>query len=77
LVGHPAIISEVIYSPDGKLIASADMHGTIRLWNAESGEMLKEIREAGSGPVHLLFLADSRTLVLGSGDGTLRFYQVP
>ena len=76
LAGHPTVIVEVVYSPDGKLVATADIHGTMRLWNASSGEMLKEVREATTGPIHMAFLPDGRTLVLGGGDGTLRFYQV-
>jgi WD40 repeat protein len=76
LVGHPSIITEVRYSPDSKLIASADQHGNIRIWDAVNGTMLDEIRGGAPGPVQLTFLPEGRTLVLGSGDGTLRFYEI-
>lgn len=76
LVGHPAAISRVLYSPDGKTLASADAHGNIRLWNIETGEMVKEIRETAPAMLQMQFIDEGRTLVVGSVDGTLRFYQV-
>ena len=75
LAGHPAIIANVLYSPDGKTLASTDEHGNIRLWNVETGDMLQEIREAALAPLQMLFFNEGRTLVLGSVDGTLLFYE--
>jgi WD40 repeat protein len=77
LEGHSSAITEVLYSPDQKLIASADMQGNIRLWDSATGALIKEIPEVSPFPVQLRFLDGGRTLVMGSGDGTLKFFEVP
>jgi WD40 repeat protein len=74
--GQPAVLSKLRYSPDGTMLASVDAHGNVRIWNAVTGEVVKEIRESVPGPVQLAFMANGRTLILGGGDGTLRFYEV-
>lgn len=75
LLGHPAPITRVVYSPDGKILASADIHGNIRLWNAETAEMITQIREAVPAPLQMAFINEGRTLVVASLDGTLSFYE--
>lgn len=76
MTGHPVIITKLRYSPDGSLLASLDRHGNLRLWNAATGELLKEIRETVSAPVQMLFMPDGRTLIVGGGDGSLLFFEV-
>src|SRR6266480_1096171 len=37
LKGHSGLVSDVIFSPDGKLLASASNYKTIRIWDAGAG----------------------------------------
>ena len=76
MTGHPVVISKLRYSPDGSLLASLDRHGNLRLWDAATGELLKDIRETVPAPVQMLFMPDGRTLIVGGGDGTLLFFEV-
>lgn len=39
LDGHRSSISEVLYSPNGKFVATASLDGTVRLWNAGGGSL--------------------------------------
>ena len=41
--GHADVVSSVSFSPDGKRIASGSRDKTVKLWNAESGELLKTL----------------------------------
>lgn len=76
MIGHPVIITKLRYSPDGSVLASVDRHGNLRLWDAATGELLKDIRETVPAPVQMLFMPDGRTLIVGGGDGTLLFFEV-
>lgn len=45
--GHNAAIRGITFSSDGKMLASASLDKTARIWNAESGALLKTIEPKG------------------------------
>src|SRR5256885_15820449 len=38
LEGHAETVWNLVYSPDGTLLATASKDGTVRLWNARTGK---------------------------------------
>lgn len=55
-MGHSAKIHNLLFTPDGKKIISISEDKTIRLWNAENGEMDKKFEsEIGDGPEGMLY----------------------
>lgn len=70
LRGHTDGVSAVAFSADGKLLASAARDQTIKLWNLETGELLKSI-SGGEEQINVLaFSPDGK--VLASGEAALR-----
>ncbi|MBY0526493.1 MAG: hypothetical protein K2R98_24070, partial [Gemmataceae bacterium] len=58
------------FSPDGKIVAAAARDTVIRLWAAESGKELGELKGHRATPVTLAFSPDGRILASGAGGKT-------
>ena len=76
LPGHKETISEIMYSPDGKLIASASWDKTIKLWNAETGKLINTLTGHKDGITSIAFSPDSQILISGSEDKTIKIWNI-
>jgi WD40 repeat protein len=68
----------VAFSPDGRLLASADRAGTVRLWNPATHRPIgAPIQTGAQNGVHgVAFSPDGRLLASADGDGTVRLWPV-
>jgi WD40 repeat protein len=64
------------FSPDGRVLGTADQNGAVRLWDVRAHRLLGTPLSTGaSGSVlSLAFAPDGRTLSAGSVDGTVRLW---
>jgi WD40 repeat protein len=74
LVGHTAPVLEVVWSHDGRLLATASDDGTAAVWDGHTGDLLH--RFTGGGPRALAFSDDDRTLFTAGGAGLIQAWQV-
>jgi WD40 repeat protein len=65
LRGHTRAVYPVVISPDGSWIASASYDGTLRIWDAATGEPRAALRGSSTAR-SLAFSPDSRWLLSGS-----------
>ncbi|KAF3262392.1 hypothetical protein TWF192_007066 [Orbilia oligospora] len=71
--GHTEVIAGVVYSPDGKLLASTSVDRTVRIWNPTTGQQLLQTSMDGQltfrhHPHAIVFSPDGKFLVVRSYD---------
>jgi WD40 repeat protein len=77
---HSGAVTNVVFAPDGKSLASSGNDGLVRLWETATGKEIGRF-EAYTGDslgyAHALaFSPDGKTLLGGGGDGAARLWDV-
>ncbi|MBD2488228.1 WD40 repeat domain-containing protein, partial [Aulosira sp. FACHB-615] len=66
----------VAFSPDGKVLATGEADGRVRLWNANTGKELSTFIGHEGGVNSVAWSGDNLTLASGSDDGTIKLWDV-
>ncbi len=73
--GHEDRVTQVVWSPDGKRIASGSMDGTVQVWNALTGAQVLTYR-GHSGFVYAIgWSPDGQYIASGSADTTVQVWE--
>lgn len=72
MTGHQQLINDVKFSPNGSMIASASFDKSIKLWESNTGTYIASLRGHVQAIYSIAWSADSRLLVSGSADSTLK-----
>jgi WD40 repeat protein/tRNA A-37 threonylcarbamoyl transferase component Bud32 len=74
LQGHSGGVKSVAFSPDGSRLLSGSADGTIRLWDAASGQELHALNGHTGVVWSVAFSRDGCRLASGSDDGTIKLW---
>jgi WD40 repeat protein/serine/threonine protein kinase len=74
---HESQVLSVTFSPDGKHLATGTQTGTVRIWDAHTGQELRKWTAHGENAQSVAFSPDNRYLATGSWDGTIKVWNVP
>lgn len=65
LQGHTDVVVAIAFSPDGTQLASASRDKTVRLWNLQTGALVRTVPGAQQQLSSLAFSADGKRLAIG------------
>jgi WD40 repeat protein len=71
LAGHSDWVSSIAFSPDGYTLASGSFDKTIKLWDAQTGDLKRTLVGHDESVTLVTFSPDGRTLASGSGRGPM------
>jgi len=75
LKGHSHFVSDVVISSDGQFALSGSWDGTLRLWDLNTGQSVRNPFYGHTGDVlSVAFSADNRQIVSGSRDNTIKLW---
>jgi len=75
LIGHKSKVTTVVYSPDGLFLASGSKDGSMRFWDARTGEeALSPMRSGDSKITSIAFSPDGKLIASGTKAGQVHLW---
>ncbi len=72
--GHTSSVNSVCFSPNGERIATGSRDGTVKLWDAATGEQLRTLKGHKAWVTSVCVSPDGGWIASGSGDRTVRLW---
>jgi WD40 repeat protein len=69
-------VTDLAFSPDGKLLASSSIDSTVKIWNADTGQCWKTLTYKQQWIWSVAFSPDGQTVASGGEDGTITLWNI-
>lgn len=75
-IGHMREVTSVVFSPDGRLLASVSLDHTLKLWDGHTGALKLSLNGHRAATQAAAFAPDSGTIYSAGRDGNVRLWDV-
>jgi WD40 repeat protein len=76
LTGHEGNVTGVAFNPEGTVLATSGLDGTVRLWDVETWEEISVMTDQDHALEGVDFSPDGRYVVAAGSDGIVRVFIV-
>ena len=76
IIGHQNWVRSIMFSPDGKTLASASRDSTIKLWNVGTGKEITSLTGHQALVSSVAYSSDGKTLASASFDNTIKLWSL-
>jgi WD40 repeat protein/serine/threonine protein kinase len=76
LRGHTTFVTSVAFAPEGQVLASASGDGTVKLWDARTGQEIRTLRGHTQQVASIAFAPQGQVLASASFDNTVKLWDV-
>ena len=76
LMGHTGTISRMVWSPDGRYLASASRDQTVRIWDTETGDVRHTLNGHTGWAIDVAWSPDGQRLASCADDRTVRLWDM-
>ena len=76
LSGHTGAVRAIAFSADGQILVSGGDDKTIKIWHAQTGQLLRTLTGHTATISSVAISADQQTVVSSSTDGTIKVWQL-
>ena len=76
LTDHKGPVRSVVFSPNGRMIASGSADSNAKLWRADSGKEIRALMRHPSPVLCVAFSPDNNVLAVGAEDGSITLWDV-
>ena len=71
-----SIVTDLAFSPDGKLLASSSIDCTVKVWNTNTGKCLKTFTGKQQWIWSVAYSPDGQTIAIGGEDSTITLWNI-